>query len=132
MFRTILFLSLYFISSISVYTQIPSEIEGSWQGTVIEKGRSNPYHVSMNIYYLKKGEIAGTIWYKDYNCGGDLKFLGINKHGIYVFREILTSKTNCIDNGYVTGKLVNGQFSFIWKHEHFKHQAKGLLNRDYS
>ena len=119
------------LSFLSVSSQSNNELEGSWQGIVIEKGRSNPYHVSMVINTLSVGDISGTIWYKDYNCGGDLKFLEIDGEGTYIFKELLTSNGNCINKGYVTGKLIDGLFSFVWKHDLFNHKAKGVLNRDY-
>jgi hypothetical protein len=116
---------------LTINSQASNELEGSWQGIVIEEGRSNPYHVSLVINTLSLGEISGTIWYKDYNCGGDLKFLGLDNEGTFIFKELLTSNGNCINKGYVTGTLIDGLFAFVWKHDLFIHQAKGVLNRDY-
>ncbi len=86
---------------------------GSWQGYVIEDGRSDPYHVSITLRSVNKGEKEADIWHKDYNCGGYLKYIGINKNGIYIFREILTNKGTCIDNGYIFVTMLDEKFGYM-------------------
>jgi len=104
---------------------------GTWEGMVVEEGRSDYYHVSITINSVNKGEIAGTVWYKDYNCGGNLIYLGLTNNGINYFREKLTTKGSCIDNGYIYALMKDGGFSYLWAHEQYDHQAKGFLNSRY-
>lgn len=128
MFRTIIILtSIFYLSNLSINAQVPSNMTGSWQGYVVEDGRSNPYHVSLNLILVKEGEKAGDVWYRDYNCGGTLKYLGIYKEEIHIFKEELTTKGTCIDNGYIYAMMVDGKFSYIWGHKNYDHQAKGYL-----
>lgn len=127
MFRNILILaSILFLSNVSA--QIPSVYIGSWEGKTIEEGRADPYNVSLTINSVKEGEIAGTIWYKDYNCGGNLKFLGIEK-GLFLFEEILTTKEDCIDNGHVVLLFSDEELFYIWGHNDYDHKSEGILKR---
>ena len=119
--------SLIFIFTMNA--QVPQSMTGNWEGLVNEGERSSPYHVKLDVEVVKKGEVAGKIWYRAYNCGGTLTYLGINENGIHFFKENLTTKGDCIQGGIIAAHMVDGKFGFIWSHEDYSHQAKGLLYR---
>lgn len=132
--KHILLLFLLFTGSFNVLSQsINSSIIGRWSGNVIEVGRSDYYTVNLTIHQANPGDMAGTVSYPDYNCGGSLKLLDVNyEKGIYMaaFDEQLTfGQADCINDGRIRVGAENGKLFFQWLKNGLDFSASGWLEK---
>jgi hypothetical protein len=124
------FLPLFVICLCSVgFIQAQKGMLGEWKGTLIERGRSNPYKVSITFRNSPSGALEGTIWYADYGCGGMLKHLETRPDGVVIFVEKLYSAEKCLDNGQAAFMLDGETLRMIWRHADHQFQAEGSLKR---
>ena len=103
---------------------------GTWAGQVDQEDYAGSYSVCLTVKELNFGEVSGTIFYEELDCGGVLTYYGaVNSedgNSSHVFVEkISKGEFRCANGGTVTllWNKSRSSYDFYWNSANFPNSS---------